>query len=173
VLSERCTLENITGNVRCSACSAHRPQRPRQGRNGNGIAQGGEHWHGRAVNGGGAGAGAGAGFVPMDVGMGEAPAPAPTGDDFKDRCLLILHKLRQRPESGAFRERVREEDIPSYYHIISKPMYLSLVEQRVKSGRYEGSYQVRRAERGGILRCASRRGLIGFLACRTLPETSI
>lgn len=64
------------------------------------------------------------------------------GNDFRSVCTKIVEQLRTHPVAGDFLKRV-PDDVPNYYNVIKKPMWLDKVYNKVQESIYKNSYEVR------------------------------
>ena len=52
--------------------------------------------------------------------------------------MIVIQRLKEyREHSGPFINKVKQSDAPGYYKIITKPMYLNLIQQKLSKREYK------------------------------------
>lgn len=76
------------------------------------------------------------GYVEKDSGKKGGKLSYNTSEGYK-KCERLLGTLKKHPSAGAFLQPV---DVPGYAEVITDPMDLSTVENKLKAGMYQSSY---------------------------------
>lgn len=59
------------------------------------------------------------------------------GSCFRSNCLNILEQLKNHKSAWPFLHAVKKEEVPDYYDVISEPMWLTKMEEKVNQNAYE------------------------------------
>ncbi|XP_067660919.1 uncharacterized protein [Haliotis asinina] len=65
------------------------------------------------------------------------PPPIKRGFQYTDECFKIFNTVYNHKKSDPFCKEIKSDDVPGYYKVVKRAMWLDLIAHKLRSGRYE------------------------------------
>ncbi|XP_046560879.1 uncharacterized protein LOC124269873 [Haliotis rubra] len=65
------------------------------------------------------------------------PPPIKRGFQHTDACFKVFNAVYNHKQSDPFCKEIKSDDVPGYYKVVKRAMWLDLIAHKLRSGRYE------------------------------------